>query len=708
MKSKITSVLFLLLTLVLAEGGVKAQRTKPSPTPTPTPTNGDEIDWGGYTVTSNLEVGVRGLSVKGDDNKYRSDLNYSAGVRLFDSSLLLRAKEGQGKYFDNFMINTTGFGGDPNGYVRINAEKAGWYRFDGSARRFTYNNFIRTIALGQHAWDTRHRFSDFDLTLLPENERIRFNLGYSRDAEDGAAATTYDYSRNEFPILEHYRTQANNFRLGADAKWWVFDLSFLQGFRYSRDDTTYFIASPQPGNNVSRTALTTLGRDLPTRGRVAFTRFSAHTLIRKRLDFTGRFIYTSSTTHFNFIENLRGSDFTGNRVNLDQFTGSGDAKRPNGMGDVGVTWLATKKLRVSDTFRVNSFRITGGDLLNELLLRSRSNGAPLPPSSVASFGYRITRYRQYSNLVEADYQFSKNYSAHVGYRYTNRHIELNGIDQNLAQPLGAIGLPDVFDNHTNGVIAGFKARPVPVWTVYFDFEKGTADNVFTRLANYDVTNFRARTRLAATKSFSLNASVVTKNNSNPSFTEDLRLTPTAPLQNLTVDTKTRIFSSSVDWTPNGRYSFSAGYTRTNVTSNSGVLLFVNNAEQVGSSQYFMKDNFFFLSVFAQPVPRLSFYAGYRINKDPGQGNLVAATTNTIISSVPINFQNPEARVAFKISRRVEWNVGYQYYAYNERFLSTQNVLLNNLNVPPSNVSPQNYHAHLPYTSLRIFFGRREE
>lgn len=43
--------------------------------------------------------------------------------------------------------------------------------------------------------------------------------------------------------------------------------------------------------------------------------------------------------------------------------------------------------------------------------------------------------------------------------------------------------------------------------------------------------------------------------------------------------------------------------------------------------------------------------------------------------------------------RLDWNVGYQYYNYNES--------------PIVGPRPQNYHAHLPYTSLRFYFGQRE-
>ena len=92
---------------------------------------------------------------------------------------------------------------------------------------------------------------------------------------------------------------------------------------------------------------------------------------------------------------------------------------------------------------------------------------------------------------------------------------------------------------------------------------------------------------------------------------------------------------------------------------------------------------------------MTLYAAYRINKDNGQGNRLAdptGTPGTLISSYPMSFQSPEARLAIKINKRLDWNLGYQYYNYNESAL-----------VGPR---PQNYHAHLPYTSLRVYFGRQ--
>ncbi|HMS08736.1 MAG TPA: hypothetical protein PKE66_04590 [Pyrinomonadaceae bacterium] len=44
---------------------------------------------------------------------------------------------------------------------------------------------------------------------------------------------------------------------------------------------------------------------------------------------------------------------------------------------------------------------------------------------------------------------------------------------------------------------------------------------------------------------------------------------------------------------------------------------------------------------------------------------------------------------------MDWSVGYQYFDYSE--LTPQQVQYG--------IAPQNYNAHLPYVSLRIYLGR---
>ena len=55
-------------------------------------------------------LAIAGLRVVGDLNKYQSDLNYKAGPRLFDSSFLMRSKDGKGVLFDTLLVTSTGWG----------------------------------------------------------------------------------------------------------------------------------------------------------------------------------------------------------------------------------------------------------------------------------------------------------------------------------------------------------------------------------------------------------------------------------------------------------------------------------------------------------------------------------------------------------------------------------------------------------------------
>jgi hypothetical protein len=743
MKSKTTSIRraalsLAVLGLFLLASPAMAQQAAPSPSPkkspeasTPDATAADDL--GDYTIVSSLEFGYRGLSVDGDLNKYRSDLNYKAGPRLFDSSFFARAKDGKGGLFDSLLVTSTGWGADPHGNLRISVEKPKWYRFDGAFRRFKYFRFVNNLAnpnwvfspatfsvppnpvTGQHGTDRRSEMGDFDLTLLPKNETIRFNFGYSPERYSGPAFTNYHSGGNDFNFLSQQRSRANDFRVGADGKIGPIDFSFLQGLRRFRDDGSIDLG-PTLGINVNPTAasLTTFRRDEPARGTVKFTRFSAHTLIAKRLDITGRIVYSKATSNFAFLENFTGRNWnprvtgwpptppaaTPNILNLGQYNIVGTAKRPNTLGDIGVTFLATDKLRISNTFRVEDFEIEGTAVFNDFFSITRGSGATLRTDTISISNLdanRVTKYRKYQDTLEADYQFNARYSAHFGYRYGSRRIEESfegfnlGSNGSLTPPNVRTSASETEHTQTNAFFGGFKARPIKGWTIYFDAERGTADNVFTRIGNYNYTNIRAKSRYTPNQNLSFNVAVITRNNSNPSEIAGVSL------QDFGVDTKSRIFTSSVDWTPNARVSFSTGYNYNWADSDAVVDYFFNSVRHpLGHSLYFMRNHFFYVDTTAQLVPRVSLFASYRINKDTGQGSRLAdpiGAPGNLISSYPMSYQSPEARLAIKINRQLDWNLGYQYYNYRESSI-----------VGPR---PQNYHAHLPYMSLRVYFGRQE-
>lgn len=739
MKRNVTNALriWLGLTLVLAFLGASAMAQQPSPSPSPKKADepktesytppGDEA--GNYIITSTIEFGVRGLSVSGDFNKYQSDLNYKAGPRLFDSSFFMKSKDGKGGLFDSLLVTSTGWGADPQGNIRVSVEKPQWYRFDANYRRFKYFRFLNSFAnpnwvfspatfsvapkpgTGEHGIDTRTQLGDFDLTLFPTNERIRFTIGYSPERLSGPSYTSYHQGGNDFNLRSQLQSRANDFRFGADGKVGPFDFSFLQGFRRFRDDS-FIDLGTTPGINLNPTAarLTTYNRQEPTRGSVNFTRFSVHTFLAKKLDITGRIVYSKATSNSELVESFTGVNWnpritgwpptppaaTPNVLNRGLYDVTSTTSRPNWLGDLGMTFQATDKFRISDSFRVEDFEIDGVAVLSDFF--SITRGALTNTIAFSNLdANRTTKYRKYQNTIEGDYQFNNRYAIHFGYRYGSRRIEeiFDGFtissNGSVTPPPARTFEDEVEQNHTNALFGGFKVRPLDSLTIFFDAEHGTADNVFTRVGNYNYTNIRARSRYAPTRTVSLNVAIIVKNNSNPSEIAGVSI------QDFGVDVKSRIFTSSLDWAPTSHVSFSTGYNYNWARSNAVVDYFFNSIQHpLGHVLNYVSNNYFFFDTTAQLHPRVTLYAAYRVNKDTGQGNHFADPTGLpglLVASYPMTFQSPEGRLAFKINRWFDWNVGYQYYNYSES--------------PLVGPRPENYHAHLPYTSLRLYFGRKE-
>jgi hypothetical protein len=745
MKSKATHMLRVLLGLMTATAltALTAVAQQPSPSPqkvaaaqtqSSTPQTGGE-EAGDYNVTSSIEIGYRGLRVVGDLDKYQSDLNYKTGPRLFDTSFLMQAKEGRGSLFDTLLVTSTGWGGDPQGNVRFSMEKSSLYRFDGNYRKFTYfralNNFANPFyappsrvsdpASGWHNTNTDQQVGDFNLKLLPKNERLSFNIGYSPTRYSGPAFTSWHYGGDDFTILSNAKSRSHEFRLGADWRLAGIDFSLLQGFRRFRDESTLdnnylnLGANPATAANTTSALLYSLNRESPIKGNTNYTQFTGHTLVARKLDLTGRFIYSGSKTEVDWQESATGRSFNTritsppgainppNILTLGQWNYTGGADRPAVRGDFGATWLVNEKFRISNTFYFDRFNTTGSDYYAGVFSMTKTDGTGAVTLLPTGTSFELSKYRKITNLVEGDYQFNDRYSVHFGYRYGTTRIEEYASGANLSNNGVAAVVPsaETEENHTHAFIGGFKARPVKSWTLFANVEHGVADGVLTRVGQYDYTNFRVRSRYTPNRKLALNLSIVTRDNANPSSVEGISL------EDFGVSVKSRVFSSSVDYTPNSRLYFSGSYNYQWVNSDAVIRYTYAappaaapaNGFYTGHSLYYMRLNYFHFDVTAHPLRRVTFFASYRINQDDGQGGQVSNPTGgTFISSYPLSYQSPEGRLSIRLHQRLDANFGYQYYNYNESKFTQIGY----------NVPPQNYHAHIPYASLRFYFGRAEQ
>jgi hypothetical protein len=696
--SRILTGLVAIAAIALAATGVAAQ----APTPTPLPPT--DVMWGTYKLTSSTEVGWRWRSLSGNENKYRSDLNYKAGLRAFDSNLLLESDSGKGKAFDSLLLSTSGWGSDPTGSTRVNMEKIGFYKFNANVRQVNYfnnlYNFVNPVpfANSEHFQDLKQTFGDFDITLLPQNETIRITAGLSFNRVRGPGGSTDRFFSDEFPINLKTKSNSTDLRIGAEGKLFGFDWGLSQGFRTFGDRSTASLAAPSQGNApTNQSRLDTFSRNYPINGKAYFTQAHIHRTIAERLDFTGRLIYSSTNTQTRLDQLMTGRDNTnpvGILVTSDVINNTTNAYRPQTRGDLGLTYMATDKLRISNTFTFDQFTVNGGNNFQEVW--TKASGSTLKSTTITS-AYRVNNFKRYLNTIEGDYQFNKAVAAHIGYRYSHREIVDTGFDRTCTFTTGVCNtattlIDETETNSTNALIAGMKIKPLKQWTIFWDIEHGQADNVFTRLENYRYTNFRVRSRLNLNK-FSLNFSAISKDNENPSRPKATIVLPGTVNYITTVNN--RFFSGDLDWSPMQNLSINTGYTYHRLTSYTPIAVPISGAPggyAFGFSQYFMRDHYVFFDVSAKPTDRVSFYASYRISLDKGQGTIpspiISIATPNLITSYPMQLQSPEFRAVFKISRNVDWNVGYQYYDYHD-----------------SQTRLMNYRSHLPYTSLRIYFGR---
>src|SRR5579883_2634762 len=146
------------------------------------PAGGQDAD--GYNVVQSWEVGYRFATVGGDEEKYRSDVNFGNGVRLLGSSLTVNSRDGNGKWFDEAALATQGLGNDPYESANLRIRKNRLYEYGMTWRQNAYFNPGLVDAAGGHLMSTSYRWQDHDLTLLPENW-FRIHAGYGRVTQDG-------------------------------------------------------------------------------------------------------------------------------------------------------------------------------------------------------------------------------------------------------------------------------------------------------------------------------------------------------------------------------------------------------------------------------------------------------------------------------------------------------------------------------------------
>jgi len=666
-------VLTFVILVLAVSGSLGAQQTVAPTTEPVGSARGTNV--GNYNVTESFEAGYRFNSIGGDLGEYRTDVNYNKGPRLLGSSLSVHSREGHGHYFDEILLNTIGLGNDPYQAAILRIEKNGLYRYDMTWRYNAYYNPGLTVASGLHLEDTSARFQDHELTLLP-HPRFQVRAGYSRNTENGPALTTsqeFDSNGYGYPVFANVRRQWNEYRLGAEAQVAGFRFTIRHRWDYFKDDTPLSSAGVvASGNPADLTVLQQFRASQPVHGSNPgwlgnlFTR-------RKRWGVNARMTYNNGTQNFALNEFAQGIGQSGLPAARQILVG-GQAQRPDAAGDFLLSLFLTEHLSITTNGSASSNRIDGASSYSEV-----TNVLDL--GTTVYFRYLGIRYLTNSTVI--NYRATNRIGFYGGFSYTDRSVRtIEGFDipafANSAQR-------DLYEvtNVERSVTLGARLRPMKPLTVNLDGGISRADQPLTPVAgrHYYTINGRAQYRLRRVQ---LSAAYHRVYNVNPDFS--------------LYSSHSRDYNANASWSLKDWLSLDASYAKLHLSTDSFLAFFAGVSRpqlQTGfRSLYVSNIHAATLAVHFGLRKRTDVFVGYSITDDTGDGRSLPVppgVTNpvqavlTSVQTFPLLYESPLARVSVRITGKVRWNVGWQYYDYGQMFQVFGFY--------------QNFHAHTGFTSL---------
>ncbi len=731
--------------IVLSPDTLVGQSTTPSPSPVP-PAEPEGATRGGYLIHSSIEAGYRSNDVTGSGDMYDTLVNLQSGPRILDQTLSMHSIDHMGLLFDNLYLNSSGWGGDPNNYLRLRADKNKWYNLQSSFRRDrSFSDFdllanplnppSSTPSIpaldSPHLFDTARRMSDVDVTLLPQS-RVSFRLGYSHNNMTGPSFSSV-HEGTDALLMQPINTTMNAYRMGVDLRIAPRTvLSYDQFLDYYKGDTDTSLASfapallPSPGvgsvelglsidtvnkepcavptgqpslivngmlTNITCSAYFGYARNERVRASTPTERLSLRSSYFPRLEVLGSYAYSSAVSSTPLDESFTGLI---TRTNTLAFTGTGTgaANRISDVLDLEATVHLTKHLRLIEKFYFWAYRIpeNGNFIENDyscatppctLLSTPLTTPTTTPTLTQSSFNQSWKR-----NQTELAWDISKKMGARVGFRYGDRVFNhFNDF---------APGDEDHFVVDEYTALLGFWARPTHALRLNFDLEHTNYDNVVVRMAPRKESRYRFQTTYTPRPWAVIGGSINIRQDSNA----DALTQYVGHNQN---------YGLTASLAPRERFGMDLAYNFNNVIQNAlicfndtpptGVILpFVANAAScaandpgnplLAGSYYTNHSHFGLATVRFIPIKRFAVNLGYNITSVDGsipQFNILQP-----LGSSEYKYSQPVVGLSVDLGHKLAYNMGWNYYQYNEGSF-----------VGPT--APRYFHANSLTESLRYAF-----
>jgi hypothetical protein len=616
-----------------------------------------------------LDLGHRWRSgFAGNEDLYRSQLDYDQGLRLFGGDFFASAPQGQNTYFDRIQLRVDSWGGEPHRRASFRMDKANLYelRFDHqgahyfNAVPFFANPFFEQgILQTQHRFDVSQKRSDFELRLLPGGRFTPF-LGIARGDRDGALLTTVAEGGNEFLIHSRQDHWANDYRAGLDVRLSNFSLLVEQGLRHYRDQSNYQASGLQQGNVLRpilgrTTNLEQYNADHDSTANIPFSNASARFQPWEPLSLRARVSYSMANLSPNFTDQAAGNFVS---FPLAAFYGGtlqqtlGTVKKPNLFADFSADWHPFERLRLVESFSTRRFHVSGSAFSNNVFLQVDpllEQGIRDRVGEETPFNTRLSMDHNIQQL-QGMFFITPRLMARLGHRWERREVDVAPVVEAPLDPTRRVQ----WDR--NVLLAGLGYDFTRRSRLALEYEYGVTDAAIVRTDTVDFHRARLRGSYSPFGTLEFHGSATLFNNKND-------------LENIDFTARERDYSLQFNYTPLRRVTLFGDYSRNRI--HTSILYLV--------PQTFLTDRFFY----RERGDYGSLYVSLLLPREATL-NLGYSVWSTV-GDFPLNYHRPLARLEVPIHSRVSAYGQWNFYDYGERVA----------------LFPQDYRTHLAVFGFRV-------
>lgn len=617
----------------------------------------------------------------------------------------------------------------------------------------------RPVLDSPHLFATTRRMSDFNLGLF-DQAPVRLRFGYGHYINDGGAFSTV-HEGTEASLFQPTRNTSDNYQAGISLRVLPrTSLNYDQFYTHYKNDSSWGLAgtpfrlangttadlgivfnsgplgaglpcaTPLQGGAVNPACNGYLSytRFSPIRNSYPVEQFSFQSAYFRSVDMSGRVSYSGSESDRpNYLENFNGLITRTNGRSYQQ-TGPAKARRVNTTVDYATTVHVTDRFRIVDTFRFSNFRIPGTWLLSEndffgpnlLSTPTTYNPATCPPpftaaacpQHTASSGPDVIQTTVNNflgqdskiNTFELEYDLTKRISAHMGYRYQRRDIDVRlsyvqvgtffpnrntrGGCTNVVNNVCTLTTVlrnenDFTEINAHSGLFGVSARPTNSFRISFDTELYSADNTFTRITPRQFQEYRVRAIYKPKDWINFGAAIVISEGRN-------NVSDVGHLDH----NRSYGFDASVN--PNEKLSLDLHYDYNDVFSRTNICFVTTPSPPVsiscggapfaaGLSFYTERTHSGGGGVLFRPFPRVSTGLGYTITSSAGRTLIL--NPNAPAGPLSYNYHLPQVTLAIDLSKHLTYKTGWNLYDYHEKS-------------DPGPTAPRNFRGNVFTLSMR--------